>query len=88
MEAQTPIRASEPSTRERVARRLLTLERLMMGVVFIGCGVAGILNMAHGVDASAAAMGGSLMKMGFLFPLLKGSEVLLELYLSSTGRKP
>jgi len=33
------------------------------------------------------AVGGALLKMGVLFPLLKGTEVLLELYLAAVGRK-
>ena len=89
METRTLASQANPTKAEKIARRLLSFERFLMGVVFIGCGIAGIYNLLpHGSsDAGAAAASGSLLKMGFLFPLMKGCEVLLELYLASTGRK-
>lgn len=89
MEARSAESQANPTSAEKVARRLLSFERLLMGLVFIACGVAGIFSLLPqaSADAGAAAVGGSLVKMGFLFPLMKGTEVLLELYLASTGRK-
>jgi hypothetical protein len=89
MDARTASSQAEATKGEKIARRLLSVERLLMGVVFIVCGIAGILNLLpHGsADAGTAAVGGSLLKAGFLFPLMKGTEVLLEWYLASTGRK-
>ena len=72
--------ASEKS----LAQYLLTAERVLMGVVLVACGISGLLNLlAHGTSAdSVAQAGGSLLKAGFLFPLLKGTETLLQLWVS------
>jgi hypothetical protein len=84
--------AQNPASRtavQQLAQRLLVAERLLMGLVFVALGVAGVLDLlphASG-DAGAAALGAHAMKAGFLFPLLKGTEVLLELYLGFAGRK-
>lgn len=67
---------------KRLARSVLTAERILMGLMFVGFGVNGFLGvlpttLAH--DGSAA-LGSALMKASYLFPLLKGTEVLLEVY--------
>jgi len=70
--------ASEKS----LAQYLLTAERVLMGVVLVACGISGFINLlAHGTSAESMALaGGSLLKAGFLFPLLKGAETLLQLW--------
>ena len=71
-------RASEKS----LAEYLLTAERVLMGVVLVACGISGFINLlAYGASPeSVAHAGGSLLKAGFLFPLLKGAETLLQLW--------
>ena len=74
---------SVPGTSEKsLAQYLLTAERVLMGVILVACGVSGFINLlAHGTDPdSVAQAGGSLLKAGFLYPLLKGAETLLQLW--------
>lgn len=72
--------ASEKS----LAQVLLTVERVLMGVILVACGISGFFNLlAHGTGADGVAQAsGSLLKAGFLFPLLKGAETLLQLWVS------
>ena len=67
-----------------LAQHLLTLERALMGIILVACGVSGFFNLlAHGANADGVAQAsGSLLKAGFLFPLLKGAETLLQLWAS------
>ncbi len=86
MDAETTLgSASVPATSEKsLAQYLLTAERVLMGVTLVACGISGFVNLlAHGTGAeSVAHAGGSLLKAGFLFPLLKGAETLLQLWVS------
>ena len=70
------------TSEKSLAQHLLTAERVLMGVILVACGISGFLNLlAHGTGAdSVAQAGGSLLKAGFLFPLLKGAETLLQLW--------
>jgi hypothetical protein len=72
------------SSEKSLAQYLLTAERVLMGVTLVACGVSGFINLlAHGTSAdSVAQASGSLLKAGFLFPLLKGAETLLQLWVS------
>ena len=65
-----------------IAHYLLTAERVLMGVILVACGMSGLFNLlAHGTNPDGVAQAsGSLLKAGFLFPLLKGAETLLELW--------
>jgi hypothetical protein len=67
-----------------LAGYLLTAERAVMGLVLLGFGVSGCLNLVPdaALPAGAEAVGGVMMQVGFAYPLLKGIEVLLELYIS------
>ena len=72
-----------------LAGYLLTAERVVMGFVLLGFGISGLLNVASEafLPPEAAAVGGVMMKVGFAYPLLKGVEVLLELYSGRQARK-
>jgi len=72
------------SSEKSLAQYLLTAERVLMGIILVACGVSGFINLlAHGTGAEGVAQaGGSLLKAGFLFPLLKGAETLLQLWVS------
>jgi len=74
---------SAPDSSEKsLAQYLLTAERVLMGVILVACGISGFINLlTHGTGADGIAYaGGSLLKAGFLFPLLKGAETLLQLW--------
>ena len=73
------------TSEKSLAQHLLTAERVLMGVILVACGISGFLNLlAHGTGAdSVAQAGGSLLKAGFLFPLLKGAETLLQLWVGN-----
>lgn len=82
MHTETTIDAATPQANKTLAEQLLTAQRILMGTVLVLCGLSGALNVllhTPGVDGAAQATG-SLIKAGFLFPLLKGAEVLLQLW--------
>jgi len=72
------------TTDKSLAQYLLTAERVLMGVILVACGISGFFNlMTHGTSAESVALAsGSLLKAGFMFPLLKGAETLLQLWVS------
>ena len=67
-----------------LASHLLTFERIVMGIILVGCGVCGFLDLLPKsvLPSGAADLGGSLLKAGFMYPLLKGMEVLLQVYVN------
>lgn len=72
-----------------VARGLQTAERAVMGLVLVGLGASGVLSaLPEAVRPDAVPqIGGSLMQAGFVYPLLKGVDVLLDLYVGWAGRR-
>lgn len=76
--------ATQSHSEKSLAQYLLTAERLLMGVILVVCGISGFYNLlTHGTGAdSVAQASGSLLKAGFMFPLLKGAETLLQLWVS------
>lgn len=79
------------STAMAVARYVLLAERVVMGLFFVGFalnGLLGIVPSATGADAHVGGAGiGLLLKTGWLLPLLKGTEMLLEQYVHVMGKK-
>jgi hypothetical protein len=75
---------AESNSSKSLAHYLLTAERVLMGVILVACGIGGFVNLlTHATGAeSAAQVSGALLKTGFLFPLLKGAEVLLQVYVN------
>jgi len=75
---------------EAVARHALIAIRVLMGVLFVVCGLTAVLGAAPRpqttVIGAAFPLGGALMVAGSMLPLLKGIEVLvatlLDLYQS------
>jgi hypothetical protein len=85
MHTETLGSVSARGTSEKsLAECLLTAERVLMGIILVACGISGFVNLlAYGTSAdNIAQTGGSLLKAGFLFPLLKGAETLLQLWVS------
>lgn len=72
----------QAGTDKPLAQTLLTAARILMGVILVACGINGLLALlTNGTGAdSVAQASGSLLKAGFLFPLLKGAETLLQLW--------
>jgi hypothetical protein len=72
------------TSEKSLAQSLLTAERVLMGVILVACGISGFLNLLlHGTNAdSVVQASGSLLKAGFMYPLLKGAETLLQLWVS------
>jgi hypothetical protein len=64
-----------------MASSLLLAERVLMGLVLVGLGLGGMLNLLPELHPSSAGSLGTALKAGFVYPLLKGTEVLLEVYL-------
>ena len=83
MSSQTALTSPENS-RKSLAEHLLTLERVLMGLILVLCGLSGLRNLLlhASVAESAAQVSGSLVKAGFMFPLLKGAEVLLQVWVN------
>lgn len=76
--------STQTASETSLAQHLLTAERVLMGVILVACGVSGLFNLLmHGTSADGVAQAsGSLLKAGFMFPLLKGAETLLQLWVS------
>ena len=70
------------SNQKSLPEHLLTAERILMGLVLVTCGVVGCFNLLVHPTAivSAAQLNGTVFKAGFMLPLLKGAEVLLQLW--------
>src|SRR5258708_1818689 len=72
-----------------VSARLLTrpgAARLSLGLVFAVFGLNGFLNFLptpSGTPEAALAFAGALVKTGYMFPLIKGTEVLVAVLLLS-----
>jgi hypothetical protein len=77
------------ATAKKIARYVLLAERVLMGLFFVAFGLHGCFGGGAGdsTNPGAFALGGLLMKGGFLFPLFKGAELLLEQYLHAGTEK-
>lgn len=78
--ALSPETVSTQSARS-VTRHAPTVARCLLGTVFFVFGLNGFLNFippppADAMPQGAAAFGGALLHTGYLFQLLKGTEVL------------
>jgi hypothetical protein len=73
-------RASHGDSR-RITRHAPSVARFALGALFLIFGLNGFLNFipapAEGIPAGAMAFGAALMKTGYMFPLIKGTEVLV-----------
>jgi uncharacterized membrane protein YphA (DoxX/SURF4 family) len=76
----------------RLARTATTSARLLLGLVFFVCGLDGFLHFLpqpSGVPPeNALLLAVAFMKSGYLFPLIKGTEVLVGLSLLSNRLVP
>jgi uncharacterized membrane protein YphA (DoxX/SURF4 family) len=72
-------------TPRRVAGYLVTAARIATGLLFVVFGLNGFFNFlpppSGPVPQGAMEFAGALMKTGYMFPLIKGTEVLVGLLL-------
>jgi hypothetical protein len=95
--ATIPTETATGSTPKSFVRYVPTVARILMGLLFFGAGLFGILTVLGLVpppdpktpmSEGAAALFGALMKTGYLFPLLKGTEVTVGVLLLSNRFVP
>jgi uncharacterized membrane protein YphA (DoxX/SURF4 family) len=88
----TEQRAESHRPRSATRSRAPTIARFLLGTVFFVFGLNGLLNFipppAGPIPAGAAAFGAALMHTGYLFQLLKGTEVLAGALLLSNRFVP
>jgi uncharacterized membrane protein YphA (DoxX/SURF4 family) len=76
---------SEDAAPRSFVRHLPTAARLLLGLAFFVFGLNGFLNFipapSEPIPAGAAAFGGALAATGYMFPLVKGTEVLVGVLL-------
>jgi uncharacterized membrane protein YphA (DoxX/SURF4 family) len=85
MEATAPVLASatlEAPRAANLARYAASAARVLLGLVFFTFGLDGFLHFVPQPDPStmppgAMALGAAFMASGYMFPLIKGSEVLV-----------
>ena len=82
MTVQSAIRAGQIEGRstKSVVRHLPTVGRVLFGLMFFVFGLNGFLNFipppSTPMPEGAIAFGGALLKTGYMFPLIKGTEVV------------
>ena len=73
--------AAEAAPRKSFVRHLPTIARLLMGLVFFVFGLNGFLHFIpepkEPMAAGAMEFAGALMKTGYMFPLIAGTQVLV-----------
>jgi uncharacterized membrane protein YphA (DoxX/SURF4 family) len=93
MTTQTILESHESKriTTKRISRYLPTVGRVLLGLIFFVFGLNGFLNFLpqpSSVPEGALAFGGALFKTGYMFPLLKGTEVIVGALLLSNRFVP
>ena len=85
-------RALRTPARAAIARHLQTAGRVLLGLVFFVFGLDYFLHFfpqpTGPMPEGAMAFGGALMKTGYMFPLIKGTEVLVGALLLSNRLVP
>jgi hypothetical protein len=70
----------EVQSTKSIARYLPAAGRVLLGLVFFVFGLNGFLSFlpqpSTPIPEGAVALGGALLKSGYMFPLIKGTEVL------------
>ncbi|QSQ25516.1 DoxX family protein [Pyxidicoccus parkwayensis] len=91
-EATLNANAAATPTSKSFARHLPTVARVLMGILLFGPGLMGLLNLAPQPATpppeGAVAFGMAMMKTGYLFQFVKGTEVLVGALLLSNRFVP
>lgn len=91
LDATATAGAAQPR-RSAILRHLATAERVLFGLLFAVFGFNGFLNFipppAEPMPEGAVAFGTALFKTGYMFPLIKGTELLAGLLLLSNRFVP
>jgi hypothetical protein len=88
------LRAEEPTGRQprSFARHLAALARVLMGLTFLVFGLNGFLHFIPLPKApkpeGAVAFAGALMKTGYMFPMIMGTQLLVAVLLLSNRFVP
>src|SRR5688572_26622415 len=86
-----PVASPASSTRSFI-RHLPTVARVLLGLMFAVFGLNGFLNFipppTTPMPEGAMAFAGALLKTGYMFPLIKGTELLAGLLLLSNRFVP
>ena len=87
-----PLITTTATASRPVARYLVAAGRILLGLVFFVFGLNGFLNFipppAQPIPAGAMAFAGALLQTGYMFPLIKGTEVLAGALLLSNRFVP
>ncbi|MDP9002617.1 MAG: DoxX family protein [Myxococcota bacterium] len=81
----------EPATTRPISRYVPMIGRALLGLIFFIFGLNGFLRFLpqpSTLPEGAVAFAGALLKTGYLFPLLKGTEVLVGTLLLSNRFVP
>lgn len=89
---KTDIESSTTPAARAIARHLPTVARVLLGLVFFVFGLNGFLNFipppTEPMPEAAVKLGTAFMESGYLFQLIKGTEVLAGLLLLSNRFVP
>jgi hypothetical protein len=93
---ETALTLRTPSIARHVTRALVrhvpTGARIILGLIFFVFGLNGFLNFipppSHAIPDGAMAFGMAMMKTGYIFPLIKGTEVFAGALLLSNRFVP
>lgn len=83
MTTHTPFQPAEAerSKPKSLARHLPTIARVLMGLMFFVFGLNGFLNFIPTPPGPMPEFAGALMNTGYMFPLIKGTEVIVGAFL-------
>lgn len=87
METATPTQKREPENRKprSFARHLPNVARILMGLLFVVFGLNGFLHFIPEpktpMPEGAATFAGALMKSGYMFPMVMGTQLLVGVLL-------
>ena len=87
METQTTLNPDKPESQKpkSLARHLPTVARILMGLIFLVFGLNGFLHFIPQpktpMPEGATAFAGALMKTGYMFPMIMGTQLLVGVLL-------
>jgi uncharacterized membrane protein YphA (DoxX/SURF4 family) len=90
--ANTQVATTFTAKRRPIARHLVTAARILTGLSFLVFGLDGFLHFipkpTSGIPEAAVAFGTALFQTGYMFQLIKGTEVVAAILLLSNRFVP